>query len=189
MSPGGEQWRVVRYCFMVIEGNAMSGHLAHHDTPAPIHACLTGAALLGVLLALVPLGSPSHAAERPLVIRSDRGGLIAERDRQIAQLRASGRKVEVTGQCLSACTMYLSLPQVCLAPGAELGFHGPSHYGSTLPAGEFEYWSRVMASHYREPIHSWFMKTARHETTRYHRLTGSQMIAMGFPACTPDAPA
>lgn len=125
----------------------------------------------------------ARSAAPPLVIRSDRGGYLGKRRAEIARLRASGQRVELRGTCLSACTLYLSLPNACIAPKASFGFHGPSKNGVPLSQPQFDYWSEVMASNYAEPLASWFMSVARYNLTGYYRLTGAQLIAMGYASC------
>ena len=98
-------------------------------------------------------------------------------------LAATGQRVEILGTCLSACTMYLELPNVCVSPAAVFGFHGPSWYGKALSPDQFDRWSQVMARGYREPLKSWYLTTARYETSGYFRLSGSDLIGMGYPRC------
>lgn len=117
------------------------------------------------------------------VVQRDRGGYVGARGREIERMRREGERVEIRGICLSACTMYLDLPNVCVAPDAVLGFHGPSDHGRPLSPERFERWSREMARHYREPLYSWYMKKARYETQGYFSLRGAQLIAMGYPRC------
>ena len=123
------------------------------------------------------------AASKTMVVTSDRGGYLTQRSDQISRLRAAGDRVELRGTCLSACTMYLSLPNVCVAPTAIFGFHGPSLNGVPLPPRDFDYWSEVMASNYNPPLRSWFMKKARYNTSGYYQVTGEQLIRLGYPTC------
>lgn len=72
-------------------------------------------------------------------VEADPGGSIAARAAQIEQIRRSGAQVRIVGRCNSACTMYLGLPrsQVCVAPGARLGFHSAYYWPSQrFPAPE-----------------------------------------------------
>lgn len=125
------------------------------------------------------------AAQSALIVRSDLGGSVEDRLSLIADLRNEGRRVEIRGQCASACTMYLGLPNSCVSRASQLGFHGPQSqfYGISLPPDQFEYWSRVMASNYPGPIAQWFMAEARQTTMGLITISGSQAIAMGAQAC------
>ncbi|MFD2174390.1 hypothetical protein [Rhodobacter lacus] len=148
---------------------------------------LRGIALMGMI------GFPTGATEaqdiilataRPaLVIKSDIGGYLAARRQEIERLRASGQRVELRGTCISACTMYLGLPNACVAPRAVFGFHGPSRSGDPVAPEKFEYWSREMARSYREPLKTWYMTTGRYMIRGYFEISGAQLISMGYRAC------
>ncbi|WP_245861024.1 hypothetical protein [Rhodobacter maris] len=124
-----------------------------------------------------------YLAANTLIVSADGGGYLARRSDRIAQMRATGQRVEIRGTCISACTMYLSLPNVCVTPSAVLGFHGPSENGRPLPPRDFEYWSQVMAANYAEPLRSWFLSTARYNTSGYYQISGAQLIRMGYQQC------
>ena len=125
----------------------------------------------------------SAQARTAFIVQSDRGGWLSQRSQEIRQMRATGQRVELRGICLSACTMYLSLPNTCVARDASLGFHGPSRNGRRLSKRDFDHWSRVMADNYREPLRSWFMNTGRHRTWGYHTISGAELIRMGYQQC------
>jgi len=135
----------------------------------------------GMFAATAP--SAEAQARAAIIIQSDRGGLIAQRNERIRGYRAAGQRIELRGTCLSACTMYLSLPNACVASNATFGFHGPTRNGRSLPPQEFDHFSRLMADNYREPLRSWFMSTARHRTAGYYSLSGAELINMGYRSC------
>lgn len=143
-------------------------------------AVLSTVAIGAVLSSVVPVRADSGDI---MVVHSDRGGLIGKRSREINELRRKGQRAELRGTCLSACTMYLSLPNVCVSPSAVLGFHGPTRNGRKLPKQEFDHWSEIMASNYREPLRSWFMSEARYRTSGYYELSGAELIRIGYPSC------
>ncbi|WP_417808808.1 hypothetical protein [Thioclava sp.] len=137
-----------------------------------------------VSLMMMSVLGPRMAQAQPVkVVMNDRGGLLGQRAEEIRVLAQTGQRVELRGQCLSACTLYLKLPNACVAPDAVFGFHGPSWYGHPLPVDRFEAFSNLMARHYREPLRSWFMNTARYRTSSYYQLSGHQLIGMGYSPC------
>lgn len=138
----------------------------------------------GALLATLLFLAAGDAAQA-LVIRHDRGGPVSERIEQLRGLAAHGTRVRIVGTCLSACTLYLGLPNACVAPDARLGFHGPATrlQGIPLPREEFERISHLMAAHYPLPIRRWFLAKARFTTAGYVTISGRQAIAMGARAC------
>lgn len=59
-------------------------------------------------------------------ISEDRGGQIGQYLQAFALLRASGEKVVIDGNCLSACTLVLGIvprARICATDRARLGFH------------------------------------------------------------------
>lgn len=119
-----------------------------------------------------------------LIIRNDLGGRIDLRAQEIARLRAEGRTVELRGEaCVSACTMYLGLDDVCVDPRTTFGFHGPSSYGVPMPPEYFEYWSKFLAGYYKKPLSDWFMKSARYELHAIYNLSGEELIRLGYRPC------
>ena len=144
------------------------------------------AALCGLVLLSFSATTPARAqATSVAVIQNDLGGSMEGRLQTIANFRSSGTRVEIRGQCASACTMYLGLPNACVARSSRLGFHGPQsqYYGISLPPDEFEYWSGVMADHYPGAIRNWFLSVARYTTMDIITLSGAEVIRMGARPC------
>lgn len=135
-------------------------------------------------LSSLPVGSVQAQGLGALIIRNDLGGRIDIRAQEIARLRAEGRSVELRGEaCVSACTMYLGLDDVCVDPRTTFGFHGPSSYGIPMPPEYFEYWSEFLAGYYNAPLSDWFMKTARYELHAIYNLSGTELIKLGYHPC------
>ena len=131
------------------------------------------------------LAMAAGAAGAAQVITSDMGGALEQRYALLEDLRRRGERIEIAGECYSACTLYLGLEGVCVMPQARLGFHGPSTAfpGLPLPAADFERQTQRMASYYPPAIRNWFLAEARHVTRSLYVLDGAQLIAMGTPAC------
>lgn len=135
-------------------------------------------------LTSIPVGSVHAQGLGALIIRNDMGGRIDVRAQEIARLRAEGRPVELRGEaCVSACTMYLGLDDVCVDPRTTFGFHGPSSYGIPMGPDAFEYWSEFLASYYKKPLSDWFLKTARYELHSIYNVTGKDLIKLGYHPC------
>lgn len=119
-----------------------------------------------------------------LIIRNDMGGRIDTRAVEIEKLKSEGRAVELRGEvCLSSCTMYLGLDNVCVDHRTKFGFHGPSEYGRPMPTEYFEYWSEFLAGYYKKPLSRWFMTKARFTLHDYFPLSGKELIRMGYADC------
>ena len=101
---------------------------------------------------VAPLSSaPAMAKPQggPIVILNNRGGNVMEAIKYREKLARSGRPVEVRGYCRSACTIYITLPNACLGPGATVGFHAPRIPGTTIIPPIVD---QLMAQYYRGGI-------------------------------------
>lgn len=133
---------------------------------------------------LLVLAAPAHADK---IVRSDPGGLVLERLREIEAIRKAGTSVWVYGRCASACTLYLGLgAQVCTLPSAQWLFHGPRGKDGRTRLSEwaFDFTTKRMAQEYSAPLAKWFMEKGRHTVNgQYFRFTGAQMIEIGVRPC------
>lgn len=59
----------------------------------------------------------------PVSIYEDGGGLVKKYQEMALQYRLEGRKVKILGSCRSACVLALSVPNVCVGPGAVVKAH------------------------------------------------------------------
>lgn len=141
------------------------------------------AALLRGVFVLVMLIAPAQAMA--LVVTRDMGGSVRERIAQVNRLTARGTEVRIVGTCVSACTLYLGVPNACVTPTARLGFHGPATRvkGLPLPRAEYERISLQMAALYPPALRAWFLSEARLETASYIVITGQQAISLGARRC------
>ena len=99
----------------------------------------------------------------------------------IRQYNASGERFRIDSHCQSACTMFLSIRNVCVEPGAELLFHagGDRAKGIVSPAI-----TQKMLGTYNAALRSYV--TANHfmDTLDFHSISGSDIISrFGYPAC------
>ncbi|WP_170407764.1 hypothetical protein [Ruegeria arenilitoris] len=142
-------------------------------------------AFLAVATLLPVLNVPTRGeAQQLYVVGSDRGGYLHDRLAELDNLARNGIQVEIRGRvCYSTCTMFLGLPGTCVEPDTTFGFHGPSRSGRRLAPEDFDYFSKVMADYYPEPLKTWFMTTARNRINGVHKVKGSELIRMGVPAC------
>ncbi len=80
----------------------------------------------GFLLAAIMLACSGASASATMRIADDRGGQIGQYLHAFAQLRSSGERVVIDGNCLSACTLVLGMiprNRMCATERARLGFH------------------------------------------------------------------
>lgn len=66
------------------------------------------------------LPPPAHV----VVIHDDGGGIVDAFARRVARYGRRVRRVEIRGECASACTMVLAVSdRICVGPRASFGFH------------------------------------------------------------------
>jgi hypothetical protein len=99
----------------------------------------------------------------------------------IQQYNASGERFRIDGHCQSACTMFLSIRNVCIAPGATLLFHagGSMQTGIINPAS-----TQQMLSTYNAALRQYVTDNHFMETLTFHPVSGGEVIKrFGYPAC------
>jgi hypothetical protein len=105
----------------------------------------------------------------------DVGGLVTDYQRQTEIYRKEGREVRLH-ECRSACTMALSLPNVCVYPTSVLRFH--QAYNRDTKEVDHRI-SEQLFSTYPEPIR----KRLGYLTRHYRSLSGAELIDLGVRNC------
>lgn len=99
----------------------------------------------------------------------------------IDQYNASGERFRIDGHCQSACTMFLSIRNVCVAPGATLLFHagGSMRKGIINPSR-----TQQMLSTYNAALRQYVTDNHFMDTFEFHSIPGRDIIKrFGYPAC------
>ena len=99
----------------------------------------------------------------------------------IQQYNASGERFRIDSHCQSACTMFLSIRKVFVAPGATLLFHagGSMRKGTINPSTTQQMLSTYNAALQRYVTDKHFM-----DTLAFHSISGGEIIRrFGYPAC------
>ena len=99
----------------------------------------------------------------------------------IQQYNASGERFRIDSHCQSACTMFLSIRNVCIAPGATLLFHagGNMRKGIINPST-----TQQMLSTYNSALRRYVTDNHFMDTFTFHPIPGSEIIRrFGYPAC------
>jgi len=119
----------------------------------------------------------------PENVRIDPGGSIADRMQQIERIEKSGTLFRIDGMCISACTMYLGLKSVCVAPRTVLGFHS-SYTQSPLGRPEpSKYGNAVVMSYYPEKIRKWVQEKKVFDSLDLTPMTAEEAWDLGIPKC------
>jgi hypothetical protein len=117
-------------------------------------------------------------APAPVIVYKDVGGLVSEYQAQTEIYRREGREVRLH-ECRSACTLALSLPNVCVYPHSLLKFH--QAYNALNHEVDLGVSSVLFAS-YPAAVQARLGDLTR----RYRVLTGSELIALGMRNCNGD---
>jgi len=111
----------------------------------------------------------------PVIVMKDVGGYVSQYQAQTARYRQEGREVRLH-ECRSACTLALSLPNVCVYPGSLLKFH-KAYNANTREADEGI--SGELFRSYPAAVQARLGGLTR----EYRVLTGSELIALGMRNC------
>lgn len=113
--------------------------------------------------------------EAPVVVVKDVGGYVDQYERQTAWYSMSNREVRLH-ECRSACTLALSLPNVCVYPDSQLKFH-KAYNPETKEANDSV--SDAMMAAYPPAVRERLGVLTRN----YKVLTGSELIRLGVRDC------
>ena len=111
----------------------------------------------------------------PVIVMKDVGGYVSDYQAQTARYRLEGREVRLH-ECRSACTLALSLPNVCVYPTSLLKFH-KAYNANTRAADEAV--SGELFRSYPAAVQARLGGLTR----EYRVLTGAELIALGMRNC------
>lgn len=132
-------------------------------------------AALMIIMSLVACSSPEKAGlwvetELTVTISNNGGGHTLSFDAERARLEKTNKQVIINGYCASACTIFYSLPNACMAKGSSLHFHG----SSGAPLGVLVA-DAILAKHYRAGIKEGFLNEWIHLTKPMKKLDRNQV--------------
>lgn len=110
-----------------------------------------------------------------VIVTKDVGGYVTDYENQTAIYRASQREVRLH-ECRSACTLALSLPNVCVYPDSILKFHLAYDPRNHQPNADV---SQQMFNSYPAAVRARLGTLTR----EYKVLRGSELIALGIRDC------
>ncbi len=111
----------------------------------------------------------------------DRGGKIAQYRADIT--KAFGRHV-ISGDCMSACTLWLSYRRSCVEPDAKLWFHAASRGMVGNPWRDMDpAASEDVLGSYPPQLRAFLRARGWMERPDYNTLSGTELAALGVPLC------
>jgi hypothetical protein len=112
----------------------------------------------------------------PVVVTKDVGGYVDEYRARTELYRAQDREVRLH-ECRSACTLALSLPNVCVYPDSLIKFHAA--YDPRNKAVNWDETQKLFST-YPAPVQARLGTLTR----EYKVLSGAELISLGVRNCT-----
>ncbi len=112
---------------------------------------------------------------QPVVVYKDVGGLVSDYEARTEDYRRENREVRLH-ECRSACTLALSLPNVCVYPDAKLKFH--QAYNELTREADLG-----ISAHLFDSYPAAVRDRLGYLTRQYKVLSGVELIALGVRDC------
>jgi hypothetical protein len=99
----------------------------------------------------------------------------------VQQYNASGERFRIDSHCQSACTTFLSIRNVCIAPGATLLFHAGGQMKKGIISASA---TQRMLGTYNAALRQFVTDNHFMDTFTFHPISGAEMIKrFGYRAC------
>jgi hypothetical protein len=111
-----------------------------------------------------------------------RPGEMGRFDAVVQQYNASGERFRIDSHCQSACTIFLSIRNVCVTPNATLLFHsgGDMRANRINPAS-----TQHMLDAYNSALRQYVLDHHFMDTFAFHSISGREIVSrFGYPACS-----
>ena len=109
-----------------------------------------------------------------------RGGLTEYFETIVQQYNQSGEQFRIEGDCRSACTMFLSIRNVCIMRNARLMFHAGHDRYQNITASATAH----MTNTYNDKLRAYVIANRFMETKAFHTISGRDMITkFGYREC------
>lgn len=133
--------------------------------------------VLSILAALAVSACSTVETPTKYISRNDPGGSIIAREQFIEKVKSSGKPLEIHGYCVSACTLYLGMPeQICIDRDAVFGFHSAAHaYFIPDASGNL---TRYATRTYPKPIYDWFWENIGAHQLRITNVSAHDLMAI-----------
>jgi hypothetical protein len=99
----------------------------------------------------------------------------------VRQYNVSGERFRIDTYCPSACTMFLSIRNVCVTRDATLAFHA----GGSMREGTINRQATAaMLNSYKPALRQYLKSHGYMDTFDFHRISGDELIRrFGYQAC------
>jgi hypothetical protein len=111
----------------------------------------------------------------------ENGGYFRRFDPVVAEYNQTGAPFRIVGLCQSACTLFLSIRNMCIEPQAVFGFHAGNDGKGNISLDA----TRHMQNAYNPKLRRFVIENGYMEDFTFHNISGRDMIEkFGYPACT-----
>jgi len=108
------------------------------------------------------------------------GGWFERFDPVVARYNQSGELFRIVGHCQSACTIFLSIRNVCIERSARLLFHAGHNRQRQITA----YATNRMLAAYSASLRQYLVSNGYMSTLAFHTVSGRDMIQrFGYREC------
>lgn len=130
-----------------------------------------------IIAALLLLSTPAMAATNA---GYEMGGKFARFDPVISQYNASGELFRIEGHCQSACTIFLSIRNVCVNRNATLLFHAGHDNNRNITGSA----TNRMLGAYNASLRDYVTANHYMDTLAFHAISGRDIIQkFGYKEC------
>lgn len=131
-------------------------------------------------LAFTLFAAPANAAGTS--IGFENGGRFTRFDPVVAHYNRTGGEFRIVGLCQSACTLFLSIRNVCVEPQATFQFHAGNDGKGNISDSATNHLLKA----YNPKLRKFVVERGYLETFQFHTISGVDIIEkFGYPACGP----
>lgn len=113
----------------------------------------------------------------------ENGGYFTRFDPVVAEFNENGKPFRIVGLCQSACTLFLSIKNVCIEPSAVFQFHSGSDGKGNLST----FANRHLLDHYNPKLRRFVIENGFLESLSFSTISAQDMVEkFGYTACTPE---
>jgi len=139
---------------------------------------------LALACAIGAVAAPARADGSVSALRMGMGakpGEMGRFDAVVQQYNASGERFRIDSHCQSACTIFLSIRNVCITPNATLLFHaGGNPKTARMNPGSTQH----MLASYNSALQQYLNQGHYMDTFAFHTISGRDIVKrFGYPAC------
>ena len=139
---------------------------------------------LALACAIGAAAAPAWADGSVSALRMGMGakpGEMGRFDAVVQQYNASGERFRIDSHCQSACTIFLSIRNVCITPNATLLFHaGGNPKTARMNPGSTQH----MLASYNSALQQYLTQGHYMDTFAFHTISGRDIVKrFGYPAC------